>query len=60
MDHETSCEHDFVLCDPTPFAGTDGARSCKHCERVEVLVNGLWMVFERFQKRRSDQPPPPG
>jgi hypothetical protein len=58
MNDVSVCHHQFIDAGSVLFAGTDGARSCRFCETVEVRVRGEWIAFEDYLKRRrSDRPP---
>jgi hypothetical protein len=49
-----TCGHDFIMSEAPVFTGTEGARSCASCDRVDVLIDGHWVTFEDYlEKRRA-------
>ena len=50
-----TCEHDFIIAEAPVFIGTEGARSCARCDRVDVLMTGRWVAFEHYLESRRTE-----
>jgi hypothetical protein len=49
-----NCRHRFAESRRVLFVGTDGARSCENCMRIEVLLHERWVALDDYlEARRS-------
>jgi hypothetical protein len=51
----TNCPHAFEDADRSPFVETRAARSCRLCQRVEVLFRDEWTELEEYVQHRRDE-----
>jgi hypothetical protein len=49
---EPTCGHEPVIAERVLFVGTEGARLCELCERLDVLLQGRWTRFEEYLELR--------
>jgi hypothetical protein len=52
----THCRHRFAENRRVLFVGTDGARSCENCMRIEVLVHERWVSLDDYLDARRMLP----
>ena len=47
-----ACRHRFVEAARVLFVGSEGARYCEACRRIEVLVKTSWVSLDDYLDRR--------